>query len=73
MEAWPGLVVIAEVGQALGLQQGVSDVDAEPVGAGVEPEPQDVEELGADLLVVPVEVGLLDVEQVEVPLAVGLG
>ena len=70
------LGVVADVGQVPLLDQAVGDVDAEAVGAPVEPEPQDVQELLTDVRVVPVEVGLLGVEQVQVPLArcaVGLG
>ena len=60
------------VGQAVGLDHAVRDVDAEPVHALVEPEAQDLLELLADLRVVPREVGLGRVEQVQVPLAGGL-
>ncbi len=64
------------VGQAVGLDHAVGDVDAEAVDAAVEPEAQDVAELLAHLVVGPVEVGLRAVEEVQVPLAgraVGLG
>ena len=64
------------VGQALGLDEPVGDVDAEAGHTAVEPEAQDRLELLADLGVLPVEVGLGHVEEVEVPLAgrsVGLG
>src|SRR5262249_50018690 len=46
-------------------------VDANAVGAEVEPEAQHVFELLTDLRVLPVEVRLLGREQVEVPLAGG--
>ena len=62
--AEPWLGVFAEVGQTRFLQQAMGDVDAKAVGAGIEPEAQDIEELGLHLRVVPVEVGLLRVEQV---------
>ena len=54
----------------------VRDVDAEPVDAALEPEPQRLLEIVVDLAVLPVEVGLLGVEQVQIPLpgiAVRLG
>ncbi len=63
------LLLGVPLGQALGLDQRVGDVDAEAGNAAVQPEAQDVVELLADLRVGPVEVGLLDVEQVQVPLA----
>ncbi len=65
------LVLGAEVGQAGGLDEAVGDVDAEAVGAEVEPEAQDGAELVLDGGVVPVEVGLLGGEEVQVPLSVG--
>ena len=58
-----------EVGQRGVLHQQRGRVDADAVGAAVEPEPQHVLELLADLRVVPVEVRLLGREQVQVPLA----
>ena len=61
------VVGVAEVGQRRVLDQPVRDVDAEPVDAPVEPEPQDRLELGGDVRVRPVQVGLAGVEQVEVP------
>ena len=64
------------VGQAVGLDHAVRDVDAEAVDTAVEPEAQDAAELLAHLVVGPVEVGLRAVEEVQVPLAgraVGLG
>ncbi len=57
------------VGQPRLLDEPVRDVDAEPVDATIEPEPQDAAELLAHLFVGPVEVGLRRVEQVQVPLA----
>ncbi|RPK53293.1 hypothetical protein EES37_02060 [Streptomyces sp. ADI91-18] len=64
------LLVAAEVGQPGGLDEAVGDVDAEAVGAEVEPEAQDGAELVLDGGVFPVEVGLLGGEEVQVPLAV---
>ena len=63
--------VVAEVGvgQAVGLDQPVGDVDPETVDPTIEPESQDVLELGPYVRVGPVEVGLGRVEQVQVPLA----
>ena len=57
------------VRQAVGLDEAVRDVDPEPVGAAIQPEPEHGLELGPDLGVRPVEVGLPCIEQVEVPLA----
>ena len=57
------------VGQPVGLDHAVGDVDPEAVDAAVEPEAQDAAELLAHLLVRPVEVGLRAVEEVQVPLA----
>ncbi len=65
------LVVRAEVGQTLRLDEAVGDVDAEAVDAHVEPEAQDRAELVRDGGVFPVEVGLLRREEVQVPLAGG--
>ena len=64
------------VGQARRLGHAVRDVDAEPVDAAFQPEPQRLLEVVVDLAVLPVEVGLLGVEQVQVVLAgiaVGFG
>jgi hypothetical protein len=52
------------------LDQTVGHVDAEPVDAAIEPEPQHAGELVADHGVVPVQVGLGDVEEMQVPLTV---
>ncbi len=57
--------VVAQLGV---LHQHVRDVDAEAVGAAVEPEAQHVEQLGPHLRVAPVEVGLLLQVRVEVVL-----
>jgi hypothetical protein len=65
-ERWFGRV---EVGEPAVLHQQRGRVDADAVGAPVEPEPQHVLELLADLRVFPVEVRLLGREQVQVPLA----
>ena len=54
------------IGQTLGLDQSVSDVDTEPVDAPLHPEAQEGAEVLVDVLVGPVEVGLLGGEQVEV-------
>ena len=59
-----GATMISE-GGVLDQQRG--RVDAEPVHAPVEPEPQHVLELRAHVGIVPVEVGLLGGEQVQVP------
>ena len=70
-----GFVLVArlrDVGQPLGLDHPVGDVDAKAVDPEVEPEAQDRLELGDDLRVLPVEVGLGAVEEVEVPEA-GVG
>jgi hypothetical protein len=47
----------------------VGHVDAEPVDATFQPEPQRLLQIVEDLRVLPVEVGLLGIEQVQVPLA----
>ncbi len=57
------------VGQSRRFGHAVRDVDAEPVDAALQPEPQRLLEVVEDLGVVPVQVGLLGVEQVQVPLA----
>ena len=57
------------VGQPVRLAHAVRDVDAEPVDAAVQPEPQRLLEVGPDLGVGPVQVRLLGGEQVQVPLA----
>ena len=54
------------VGQALGLDQSVGDVHAEPVDAALHPEAQEGTEVLVDVLVGPVEVGLLGGEEVQV-------
>lgn len=64
-------LVDCQVGEIGVLGEPVGDVDAEPVDAPVEPEPQDGLELGVHVGVLPVEVGLFGGVQVEVPLAVG--
>ena len=58
-----------EVGQGRVLEQPVCHVDAQPGGAAVEPEPDDLLEIAVDRRVAPVPVGLALVEQVQVPLA----
>ena len=58
-----------EVGQGRVLEQPVRDVDAQPGGAAVEPEPDDLLEIAVDRRVAPVPVRLALVEQVQVPLA----
>ena len=62
---------LLDVGQALGLHEAVGDVNAEAVGAAVEPEAQDLPELLPHPRVRPVEVGLRAVEKVQVPVAGG--
>ena len=62
---------LLDVGQPFGLHEAVGDVDAESVGAAVEPEAQDLPELLPHPGVRPVEVGLRAVEQVQVPVAGG--
>ncbi len=64
-----GLRVVG-VGQFGVLVEAGRHVDAEAVGAPVQPEAQDAVELGGDLGVAPVPVGLLRREHVQVPLAV---
>ena len=64
------LDMLGEIREIHVLGEAVSDIDAETVGAAIEPEAQDRTELLANLGVGPVEVGLARVEQVEVPLAV---
>ena len=59
----------ADVGQALGLDQAVRDVDPEAVDPEVEPESHRLVELGSHVGVRPIDVGLLGREQVQVPLA----
>ena len=60
---------IGHVGQPGRLGHAVRHVDAEPVDAAVQPEPQRLLEIVDDSGFVPVQVGLLGVEQVQVPLA----
>ena len=59
------------VGQVGVLRQAVDGVEAEPVGALVEPEPDDVLHRLDDRGIPPVEVGLLGEERVQVPAAGG--
>ncbi len=58
---------VGEVRERRVLGHRVGDVDAEPVDAAVEPEPQDVVERLGDLRTCPVEVRLLGREEVQVP------
>ncbi len=57
------------VGQLRVLEQAGRDVDAEAVGAAVQPEAQGALELGGDLGIAPVPVRLFGREHVQVPLA----
>src|SRR5690625_287921 len=56
------------VGQAIGLNHSVRNIDTEPINTAIEPEAQNVLKIGAHLGVFPVEVGLAGIEKVEVPL-----
>ncbi|CAH0326274.1 hypothetical protein SRABI128_05236 [Microbacterium sp. Bi128] len=67
---------VGDVGQVGVFHQPVGDVDAEPVHAAIQPEPQYAFEHVPYVGVGPVEVGLGGVEDVQVPLpegAVGFG
>ncbi|OSY53652.1 hypothetical protein BG846_00661 [Streptomyces fradiae ATCC 10745 = DSM 40063] len=66
----PGLLAVADVGQAGRLDHPVRHVEPEPVDAQIQPEPQHGREVGPHLLVLPVQVGLLGREEVQVPGAV---
>jgi len=63
------VVADGHVRQSRGLGHAVGHVDAEPVDAAVQPEPQRVGEVLAHLRVRPVQVGLRGSEGVQVPLA----
>src|SRR5690625_963975 len=59
------------VGQSIGLNHSVRNIDTEPINTAIEPEAQNVLKIGAHLGVFPVEVRLTGIEKVEIPLPGG--